>query len=542
MLMKPPVRVEPEPVNDVQVVFPSELSLVDGLLFDHPEDMELLRCTSTSQVLKSLGDVLGSSTSAKDEFARGSRQVGNVGIFISHNWSISRWDKVLVLLFHVNGWPSMTVAMAMSACCFVAVSSGMLPTFKAIPVVNERDWDTSCWCLLTHMVVYFVSLVCFHEVASLVGYRGRRCFLDKSCVSQVDEEKKRRAIRSLAAFVYYSDDLLVIYTETYLTRLWTVYEMATFLLLHPGGRATVRPPLMAKLLLMSTCVIYVQFISIFATRLQVVREYAGAGGGFNVSLFLGSAFCAIALLPISYLCACEQSKMEAQIEGFSVARADCRDEEDRALVTRNITEFMKHGNFVHSDTSTEEALLAFDSIVRSRLPSFLATSFGPLTAPYDLVLLAGGAAWGYMLDILAGDVLVGSGLRTNLATVVCFAEVALCNIPLCFTLLFYLGRRLHALEASCFGGRWFWPLACVIFAGYNSGSNALGVFLMSKSYEGHPVWLALQAGWLCAELLVVRILFRAPPRERHRRHMQLPSSSSSRGTRSGSLRLGSSPD
>ena len=56
-------------------------------------------------------------------------------------------------------------------------------------------------------------------------------------------------IANLAAFLAYSWSMVVLYSDVYLEKLWTVYEIASFLLLFPRGRLHVRPVYFPKLVL-----------------------------------------------------------------------------------------------------------------------------------------------------------------------------------------------------------------------------------------------------------------------------------------------------
>jgi len=70
-------------------------------------------------------------------------------------------------------------------------------------------------------------------------------FLDKACISQVDTRSQRAAILKLGAFLAKSDQVIVLYSNVYLKKLWTVYEVASFLVLHPVDRMKVVPVTLA---------------------------------------------------------------------------------------------------------------------------------------------------------------------------------------------------------------------------------------------------------------------------------------------------------
>ena len=85
--------------------------------------------------------------------------------------------------------------------------------------------------MLTVSVVFHIALnggcsplLCFHRSLA---------FVDKACIHQTDEALKNRGIENLLHLLLVG---VVLYTKSYLQRLWTVYELASHLLLQPQGR------------------------------------------------------------------------------------------------------------------------------------------------------------------------------------------------------------------------------------------------------------------------------------------------------------------
>merc|ERR1712113_511465 len=64
----------------------------------------------------------------------------------------------------------------------------------------------------------------------------------------------------LGAFIQKSERIVVIYTNIYLLKLWTIYEVACFLALHPISRMVVVPPAQPLLVLGGSLVIYLSRI------------------------------------------------------------------------------------------------------------------------------------------------------------------------------------------------------------------------------------------------------------------------------------------
>merc|ERR1719350_1662992 len=88
----------------------------------------------------------------------------------------------------------------------------------------------------------FLFVICLgHELKRALGLRGCTVFLDKTCIHQTDKDLQREGILKLGAFLRSSSKMLVVYSDIYLTKLWTVYEVACFLSLHPTSNMTVVP-------------------------------------------------------------------------------------------------------------------------------------------------------------------------------------------------------------------------------------------------------------------------------------------------------------
>ena len=118
---------------------------------------------------------------------------------------------------------------------------GLLTVVGALPTV-EIAWSKypeGICCRLLITPICLGVLLLGGEVRSVLGCQGPLLFLDKTCISQDDPERKRKGIRKLGAFLMNSSTMVVLYTDLYLQRLWTVYEVASFLSLHPVTKMCV---------------------------------------------------------------------------------------------------------------------------------------------------------------------------------------------------------------------------------------------------------------------------------------------------------------
>ncbi|CAK0884106.1 unnamed protein product [Prorocentrum cordatum] len=189
-------------------------------------------------------------------------------------------------------------------------------------------------------------------------------------------------IRHLAAFLYYSTQMVVCYSESYLRKLWTVYEVAVFLTLHPGSTFCLRHELHWKTLFYG-----IGICSVTSMIWHVVHSR-----GINQSLQnapLGSLTgVSVAASCVYYYIACFRLSISEHVNRFRVANAECFDESDRALVEQNIVLLMRHRGFVQEPASDSEVIAKFENLVRRELPLTLSASFGRSGIPYSTAVCA----------------------------------------------------------------------------------------------------------------------------------------------------------
>jgi len=144
-----------------------------------------------------------------------SRQMKRFHSFLSHDWSTSRWMKLMSLLVLYNSKAAFLSSLLVSLCV------GMLRAAKFIP---DGFWPT----LLAYSVFPFV-LFFWQRIRSVFLRSPITVFFDKLCIAQHDEELKRNGIFGLAGFLDHADELTVLWSGKYFSRLWCTYEISTFL-------------------------------------------------------------------------------------------------------------------------------------------------------------------------------------------------------------------------------------------------------------------------------------------------------------------------
>ena len=99
------------------------------------------------------------------------------------------------------------------ACFLVSISVGTVTSF-GLPVHPAVT--------IFGYITYALFLVYWQSLRRL--WRQKLVFLDKVCVPQDQEELKKASIHGLSAFLDRSEELLVLWSSKYLTRLWCTFE------------------------------------------------------------------------------------------------------------------------------------------------------------------------------------------------------------------------------------------------------------------------------------------------------------------------------
>merc|ERR1712196_547710 len=117
----------------------------------------------------------------------------------------------------------------------------MLPSREYTPYPFSNDTVRRGSLGTFTIVPIWLLVLCFgHELQWMrFSKRSSLCFLDKVCIHQTDAVLKKDGIDSLGSFISASRHMLVCFSAVYLKKLWTVYEIACFLMFHPLSQMTI---------------------------------------------------------------------------------------------------------------------------------------------------------------------------------------------------------------------------------------------------------------------------------------------------------------
>lgn len=373
------------------------------------EDPSLLRGSPLASVLhRGAGIMQNSEGSAKTYQMSGPVDV--LDGFVSHNWSMPRWKKFLILAFFFNLQKAAIATIGVMVCCVVL--QGVLRNHGLL----------IAWGSLCSLPVFLLVLLLSHEAAAWVGYRGPNLFLDKTCIHQTDTSLKRRGIEKLGAFLHNSNRIIICYSELYLRKLWTVFEVASFLIVHPVTSMHVVPTFypffvicLGILVWLGGGVIDTLFYSTSNSESFCNNE---SEEGSDTILAIGSMLMVLQLLVTLVLFrrwARERALLHDAVSNFSVKNALAFDEADRPVVEGSIIDYMRCFGFVKESASDAEALQAFDALVKQAVPQAFLASFGRYGIPLRHVLIAILCEFARVAERVLATLQHGCGLRKAVA-------------------------------------------------------------------------------------------------------------------------------
>lgn len=392
------------------------------------ERNELLRASCASVVLAKFGRILQSAEGSADTYAL-SEHVSKLDIFISHNWSTERVPKFLVLAMHFNfsfsvfftGLSMISISALM--CLEILAPAVTIPGENQLLIQRQSIWNTmfANW-------IFIVFLLFRHEISVFNRFLGDdKCFLDKTCIHQTDEELKQQGICSLGVFLNASERMLVVYRETYLHKIWTVFELASFIAVHPERDIILIPTSMPCFFFVIVLLDYVCLI------MRALDDFLSEETSL-LTRYIIPMSCQIATCIFQRRIARDRSRVSEQAESFDIRHAQCMNESDRAFVEGGVIALMKYIERVPQDEDDDRALDSFNELVAKELPLSLDNCFGRVGMRYHhvIALRFSRLAWG--LDKLCYLWHARQGARAMLVESLGIAAWFLCFHPLTFAL------------------------------------------------------------------------------------------------------------
>lgn len=403
----------------------SEVELLHFISCDR--DPDLLRASNLAFVMEGCGQILDNNVGNADTYAQ-STPVQSIDMFISHNWVVKRWKKFRALAITFNLPIATMASLSVQFGLVFLYALGFLP----------RQLATSGWiCRVCCVPVFWTVFLFGGELRRYLGLDGPQVFLDKTCIHQTDKKIQKQGVMKLGAFLCKSQQLLVLYTDIYLSKLWTVYEMACYLSLHPVSRIQLVPITETETIFIGLVVLALLcFVTPWLHKWKPPRT--------------AMVFALSAVSPLWASVYRREAKkidrLHQRFQRFAIQTCTCACEEDRPLVYQNISELMRASGEVPPSATEEEALTAFNILVRTKLPDVLQSAMGSHGAKYRHLACLSVAFFGpYWLDLtrlftkLSGPVWVCRELVSS-------ATLMLATFPVSTALIYTLICRCQHLQ------------------------------------------------------------------------------------------------
>ena len=123
-------------------------------------------------------------------------------------------------------------------------------------------------------------------------------------------------------------------------------------------------------------------------------------------------------------------KSEEDLRLFSIRNAVCAVEDDRAIVEGNVASLMQDLTLVQADSTQEEALLAFDRLVRTTLPKAIRDSTGRVRFRYEFLATVFAPMLFFCFDYVGAVVSAGGSIQAVVATVLSTTTFTCAILPL----------------------------------------------------------------------------------------------------------------
>eukprot|EP00928_Gymnodinium_smaydae_P005722 TRINITY_DN11966_c0_g1_i1.p1 TRINITY_DN11966_c0_g1~~TRINITY_DN11966_c0_g1_i1.p1 ORF type:complete len:478 (-),score=40.82 TRINITY_DN11966_c0_g1_i1:209-1642(-) len=411
--------------------------------------------------------------------------------FISHDWASSRFQKTVALCMIFNSNAAMVSSAAVGVGFYFLQRARLLPVYQ-----HPRGFGmySQIVCPLVFVVVFF----CWQDLRVACRLGTRKVFLDKYCIDQKNVQRKAKGILGLGAYLKASERLVICWTPRYFTRLWCVYEIASWLRLGKGlDKILVMP-------LTSSSAVLVSVLVNQSATLTFHFIFSISRAGFLLVFLVAASFAAHTYRHFEY----NLKRLPQQVSDFSVTKAECfcckvghktpgGNEPipcDRELIYETLQTWFP----VEDDCAPtwERKLAMFDEEVQARFGAFISQRVGLRTMHYKYIVLAGQP---YLWRLL--DVAVGFGndefdaVQSFRAAVeyVCFA---LCVVP--------VNMRVIMLLAAAFNDRvgipsnWYKDVLVSMFGGCLVTVSALSCwYAVSRDvWKGNLSFFAAASVWI----------------------------------------------
>lgn len=191
------------------------------------------------------------------------------------------------------------------------------------------------------------------------------------------------------------------YTDEYLKRLWTVYDLASFLLIKLKVRRVDIIPTFYAQFILGCCFAYWVLLALYDAA------YSNENLDGTVAMVLTIAFW-IFLAPV-YIAVREWRKINYRLvkslDNFEMGNLECFHQADRKLVENNIETLLRwrcEDSGLPPKASHDDIMEAWNRLVKIWIPDLWEDKFGKIGIPYDHLLAFALVSRAYAVDQIGG--------------------------------------------------------------------------------------------------------------------------------------------
>ncbi|KAF4653485.1 hypothetical protein FOL47_010495 [Perkinsus chesapeaki] len=363
-----------------------------------------------------------------------SRQVEKLDLFLSHSWSGSPFWKhmTLVTVLYVKfGYIAMLLTV-------IPLSVGIyfLPAYKTEAVVATE---------VLGVFAMFLGMWFGYLIPSRTN--KKMVFLDKCCIPQVDEEAKREGLKNMEAYLSLSDTLLILWTPEYFSRLWCVFELASYLRSHGPDSILCWSAWFMQFYHVVVwwevaCVLIVEIANAVISRGSQIKLWIPSICWSVTEVALSVGVCVIVLL----FCLPAKRELNKQIQQFSMSAAHCTLAEDTTMLSSRISEW--YGSQENFDECLRSSWSRISLAMKISDPALPVQVVAFVMFPYVMALwprLACAIAWNNEYPEYSWTLIIRSTLVLNV--------LLACRVPLFVVISYCTGSVLERKStlAKCFG-------------------------------------------------------------------------------------------
>lgn len=346
----------------------------------------LLRAAPLNRVLRGASSVLADNKASAEAYnlAHVVDTRTTIDFFLSHNWAVFRHKKFQALILEFNLGAAVVTSFA---CAFIGFMLNQLQVPPSLPMLSSHNatYTIGVYSQLLGITGFVFALTQWHELSSGCG-RHKSVFLDKLCIHQTDSKMKALGISKLGAFMRHSRTLVVLFSDVYFQHLWTVFEFACWIFLHPLDSIRILPVDEAQVV-----VIGIAFGSTMCLTFTFLGHMCGdatMSPWIYFALVSSLAYllvgCLVHVLRVWELKL--KDTMQA-LHSFTCTGAVCSQESDREFIVGTIVAFMKATGRVLDHVDDAQAIEVFEKTVQKEMPNALKAAVGPHGIPYRHILL-----------------------------------------------------------------------------------------------------------------------------------------------------------